>query len=75
MVVREVLVDEGETVLVEVVAREIVLGPRSDVGWVLGLSRTDLVVQVLGLLWEMASVRLLSVSKVGFSRTCVRTVI
>ena len=34
MVASEVSADEGETALVTVVAEKIVLGSRSDVGWV-----------------------------------------
>ena len=75
MVVKEVSVDEGETVLVAVVVRGIASGFRSDVGRVLELSQVDLVVQVSGLLRGVASVRLLLASRVGFSRTYVRTVI
>jgi hypothetical protein len=48
MVGKEVSVDEGEMALVAVVARGIVSGSRSDVGWARGSSQIDFVVQVSG---------------------------
>ena len=75
MVAKEVSVGKGETVLVVVMVRGIVSGPQSVVGWVFASFQADFVVQVSGLLWGMALVRLLLVLRVRFLRTCVRMVI
>ena len=75
MAVKEVSAVEGETVLVAVVAKEVVLGSWSDVGWVSGLFQTDLVIQGLGSSRRMVSVHPLLVSRVGFLRICVCMVI
>ena len=69
---RESVFEEG-TVLAAVVAKGIALELRSDVGWVSGSSQVDF--RVSGSSRRVALVHLLLVSKVGFSRTCVRMVI
>ena len=75
MVVKEVSVGEEEVVLAAVVAKGIASELRSDVGWVSGSFQLDFVVRVSGSSRRVALVHLLLVSRVGFSRTCVRTVI
>ena len=75
MVAKEVLVGEEEAGLAAVVAKGIASELRSDVGWVSGSSQVDFVVRVSGSPRRVALVHLLLVSRVGFSQTCICTVI